>query len=272
MIKQLIQQRLVNYYAILLYHKIDPALFDEHVSYLKKKFNIISLKLLNKELRKEKPNLPRNALIITFDDGWASNYHLLPILRKHMIQITVFLSAGLIDTNRKLWSTVIRESHPIKNEKLKQIPNKEKNLILQEEFEFTIIDEFRERAILNSGEIHDMLPWTEFQSHGMYHSVLTQCTDEELRNELYESKKLIEMITKKPVYAIAYPYNRVGERERLAALETGYTIGRAGKGKLNNLFQDPLILRSIPLNKGTDLAKLKLILSKARLRTILKPD
>jgi peptidoglycan/xylan/chitin deacetylase (PgdA/CDA1 family) len=222
-------------------------------------------------LRKEKPNLPSNTLIITFDDGWASNYHLLPILRKHMVMITVFLSAGLIDTNRKLWSTVIRDIDPIKNEKLKNIPNKEKNRILQEEFEFTILNEFRERTILNSEEIHEMLPWTEFQSHGMYHSVLTQCTDEELRNELSESKKLIEMITKKPVFAIAYPYNRVGERERLAAIKTGYTIGRSGKGKLNDLSQDPLILRSIPLKRETDLADLKLILSKARLRTILKP-
>jgi peptidoglycan/xylan/chitin deacetylase (PgdA/CDA1 family) len=133
------------------------------------------------------------------------------------------------------------------------------------------LDDFQERTILNSEEIHDMLPWTEFQSHGMYHSVLTQCTDEELRYELNESKKLIEMITRKPVYAIAFPYNRVGERERLAALETGYTIGRTGKGKLNNLSQNPLILRSIPLNRRTDLAKLKLILSKARLRTVLKP-
>ena len=85
-----------------------------------------------------------------------------------------------------------------RNEELKQIPNKEKNMILREEFGYNIEDEFPERTMLTSKEIHEMQSWVDFQSHSMNHSVLTKCDNVELQYELEESKQRIESITGKP--------------------------------------------------------------------------
>jgi peptidoglycan/xylan/chitin deacetylase (PgdA/CDA1 family) len=269
-IKQLIQRRLKKYYTILLYHRIEPELFDEHLTYLLREYKIIPLSYFEKQIQKNEPELPRNSLIITFDDGWASNYQLLPVLKKHNVKITIFLIAGLVNTNRKLWNIIIRDAYPNINKELKEIPNKEKNRILKEKF--NIEQEFPERTILNYKEIHEMQTMVEFQSHSMHHPILPQCTDDELEEELIESKKLIEKITKKSVYAFAYPYNRAGEREKKAALRAGYKICRTGKGKLNNFSQDPLMLRSIPINRDTSISELKLLIAKGKLRTILNPN
>jgi peptidoglycan/xylan/chitin deacetylase (PgdA/CDA1 family) len=209
-------------------------------------------------------------MIITFDDGWRSNHSLLPILKKHKINATVFLTAGLINTKRKIWNTVIRDDHPDINEKLKSLSNKEKNKILQEHYNYNIYDEFPERTILTSKEIKEMLPWFEFQSHGMNHAVLTKCDDHELIYELTESKEIIQNITGQTVFALAYPYNLASKREKKAAIDAGYKIGRTGKGILNHQSQDHMQLYSIPINKETKLAELKTIISKAKIRTILR--
>ena len=106
----------------------------------------------------------------------------------------------------------------------------------------------------------------------MNHSVLTKCDNEELQYELEESKQRIESITGKPVFAIAYPYNKVTERERTIATNTGYLIGRTGTGTLNKPSQDLVMLRSIPINRNTSLSQLKIILAQSKLRTLLSSN
>jgi peptidoglycan/xylan/chitin deacetylase (PgdA/CDA1 family) len=155
------------------------------------------------------------------------------------------------------------------NEKLKSISNKEKDRILQEHYNYNIYDEFPERTILTSKEIKEMMPWFEFQSHGMNHSVLTKCDELELSYELTESKEIIQNITGQTVYVLAYPYNLASKREKQAAINAGYKIGRIGKGILNNQSQDQMQLYSIPVNKETKLEELKTIISKAKIRTLI---
>lgn len=48
--------------------------------------------------------LPDNAVVLTFDDGYASNYHLaLPILKKLGLHATVFVTTGFLDGDEMLW-------------------------------------------------------------------------------------------------------------------------------------------------------------------------
>jgi len=91
-----------NNLIILLYHEINPMLFENHIKYLIKKYSIIPLR----ELLKRR-NL-KNKLIITFDDGFSSNYELLPIFRKHNLPITIFLPFNWIGhkkilTLKEIW-------------------------------------------------------------------------------------------------------------------------------------------------------------------------
>ncbi|HSK70679.1 MAG TPA: polysaccharide deacetylase family protein [Pyrinomonadaceae bacterium] len=66
-------------------------------------------------------------------------------------------------------------------------------------------------------------PLITIGSHGFWHRHLTKLSEEEVRFELSESKKLLEEITNKEIDLLAYPYGDCnGKVERLSE-ECGYT-------------------------------------------------
>lgn len=96
---------------ILLYHqvnenntvskigKVTKIDFDKQMVYLTKRFNIISIQDMDEGL-KGNQNLPKNPLIITFDDGCIDNYTIaFPILVKYKLPFTIFLVANKIEKN-----------------------------------------------------------------------------------------------------------------------------------------------------------------------------
>ena len=53
---------------------------------------------------KGKAKLPRRTVIITFDDGYADNFHTaLPLLQEADCPATVFVTAGKIGAERDFW-------------------------------------------------------------------------------------------------------------------------------------------------------------------------
>lgn len=56
------------------------------------------------EARMKRARLPDNAVIITFDDGYASNYELAyPILKEFDLHATIFVATGFLDGEDMLW-------------------------------------------------------------------------------------------------------------------------------------------------------------------------
>ena len=60
------------------------------------------------------------------------------------------------------------------------------------------------------------------QAHGYTHRYLADLDDADLEFELAESRRRLEAIAGTPVWALALPGGRGGERERIAALRLGY--------------------------------------------------
>ncbi len=83
---------------ILLYHSIgDDALssklLDEHIDFLSSRFQLMTLRNLYQGIIAG--SCPPNPMVITFDDGYRDNYELaLPILKKHKVTATVFITTG----------------------------------------------------------------------------------------------------------------------------------------------------------------------------------
>ena len=77
------------------YHRVSLKVFREHVGYYKKNYTISDLE----DLAYGRP-LGGNPLFITFDDGWGSNYDLLPLFHTLPSPVTIFLSVGLIKDTR----------------------------------------------------------------------------------------------------------------------------------------------------------------------------
>jgi peptidoglycan/xylan/chitin deacetylase (PgdA/CDA1 family) len=84
---------------------VTVATFDRQLTMLKEHFEIVTLDaLLAGESAGRKVVRPR--CVVTFDDGWRDNYDLaFPVLRRHDIPATIFLTTDFIGTDRAFWHT-----------------------------------------------------------------------------------------------------------------------------------------------------------------------
>lgn len=79
--------------------------FDRQLQSLKQNFEIVRLDSLIGYRSTGRP-LVRPRCVITFDDGWRDNYEIaFPILRKHGLPATVFLTTDFIGTSHVFWHT-----------------------------------------------------------------------------------------------------------------------------------------------------------------------
>jgi peptidoglycan/xylan/chitin deacetylase (PgdA/CDA1 family) len=99
---------------MLLYHRIsdlpfDPQLlsvtpehFDQHLQVLQSKYRAINSSDLVKSDDSRK--VSANSVVVTFDDGYADNLiHALPLLEKHQIPATVFVTTGIVQQRKHFW-------------------------------------------------------------------------------------------------------------------------------------------------------------------------
>jgi peptidoglycan/xylan/chitin deacetylase (PgdA/CDA1 family) len=105
--------------VILTYHRILPhaqrrhaasrpmilsaELFERQMAKLANRYRLLSLDEVLEHFRAGRP-FPNRAVHVTFDDGYADNYeHALPILSRHSVPATFFLTTGPIDRGDYLW-------------------------------------------------------------------------------------------------------------------------------------------------------------------------
>ena len=114
-----------KYYKILLYHgvsnysnykgienfskkHISKSVFLKQMKYLKKTCNLISFNDLTKY--KKKGEIPKNTVLITFDDGFENNYKVaFPILKKFKKPAIFYVSAGMIGKEKMFWVDKIED-------------------------------------------------------------------------------------------------------------------------------------------------------------------
>lgn len=108
--------------AILRYHAIcgpeghtyaDPAIcvtpgqFERHVAYLAGQYAVLPLPEAVDRLKHGRP-LPRNAVSITFDDGYADNLEAARVLHQHGVTATFYLTADCLADGQPFWPTELR--------------------------------------------------------------------------------------------------------------------------------------------------------------------
>jgi peptidoglycan/xylan/chitin deacetylase (PgdA/CDA1 family) len=104
-----IQNRIDPPVVVLLYHRVadvgtdpdmlavTPARFREQLSWLKLRFPVL-------RFEEEWTDHDKPAVVITFDDGYADNYHFaLPILGEFDIPATFFVTSGQLDSGEEFW-------------------------------------------------------------------------------------------------------------------------------------------------------------------------
>ena len=100
--------------TILMYHRfnepdydpweliVTPQHFDEQLTWLKRRRTVLPLVEFAELHRKNR--LPRNAVALTMDDGYACNTeNAEPILAAHGLPATLFLTTGTVSDEREYW-------------------------------------------------------------------------------------------------------------------------------------------------------------------------
>jgi len=190
--------------------------------------------LKNKETKKlSKPT------IIFFDDGFKDVLvNALPILKKHNIPATIFITTGLIDRTHFLWTLGLRHFLGEKGRNKKEIETeikKIKKMPMQEREKFLKTFYSKNNFKPQPENFDIFLDWPEVRdlsnnnfeigSHGIAHQKLTELNDSDLENELISSKKILEEKVGREVETISYPYGRNNEKVESSVNSAGYTFG-----------------------------------------------
>jgi len=176
---------------ILLYHRVDditndPLMltvskkcFEEHLLFLKKNYNLISLKELSQHIVSN--TLKGNEAAITFDDGYKDNLkNALPILEKYSIPVTIFVSTSLLGKQAAFeWDMKYME--------------KNRAVFLNEE----------EIKFLSNHQLVDI------GAHTHTHIRLDDLLKEDQKVEIEKSKIILENIIGKKIEFFAYPFGGV---------------------------------------------------------------
>jgi peptidoglycan/xylan/chitin deacetylase (PgdA/CDA1 family) len=81
---------------------VTPQHFAEHLQVLRQVGRPLSLQKLASGL--DRRRLPRRAIVVTFDDGYADNlFNAKPLLEAHDVPATVFVATGYSRTDREFW-------------------------------------------------------------------------------------------------------------------------------------------------------------------------
>jgi len=251
-IARLLFQR--NKTTIIYYHDIAADLFEKHLAYLSKKYNIISLEdYVNKRVH---PKL-KYRLIITFDDGHRNNFELRHVLAKYQVPVTIFLVSNVMNTNKHFWFKWHKLDSASK-EILKKSPNQTRVQLLLNEHQFDENQEHKDPQALSLEQINALKPWVSFQSHTHTHPCLNKCDDQASEFELHESKKQIEALLNAQVFALAFPNGDYEEKDVDLAKKLGYSCVLNSNAYFNSFNFDTFELKRLSVNDFSSIKELAL--------------
>ncbi len=238
--------------VVLMYHSVqhDPkaardtigegishpaAAFDRQMELIAREFTPVGLDAVGRFLSKQE-SLPRRAVAVTFDDGFRDNCEIAaPILARHGIRATFYVTAGCVESGKAPWFCRLRRV--FRRGKLPACPgvahgqagslpyDRDQAMLAAMQCCATMTGERQEQWVasiehdLGVGPAADlnglMLQWDQVRalhreghligSHTMSHPNLAHVPLVEVRRELQESKRLLECRLGAAVEHFSYP-------------------------------------------------------------------
>jgi len=188
-------------------------------------------------------SIPKKAVVVTFDDGYADNFtRALPILEAAQIPATVFVAAGHIDSKSEFWwdelSRLIlapptlpptlslnlegecytistesmeqrRAAYAMLDEVIKPRPADIQNSVLEAIARWSghnriLRDEYR---TMTNAELKQLAnsKFIEIGAHTMNHPILPTLSPAVQREEVVNSRRCLQEILNQPIKSFAYP-------------------------------------------------------------------
>ena len=210
---------------MLLYHKVDeippgvrhpeiyvpPARFAAQLALLRR-LGMHTITLADYvAYRRGERALPPRPVVLTFDDGYRSNYEVaFPILQSFRCQATIFVVSSLLG-GRNVWDP--------------------------DEPQEPLLERCHVREMQRAG--------IDFQSHTRTHARLTAVSPERALCELRRSRCELEQALGAPVCGVAYPWGAYDDTVLALAAEAGYAAGCIVRRRTNFDHTPLLALRRI---------------------------
>ena len=86
---------------------ITPASFAAHVEYLSRNYAVLPLPVVVNTIRQGRV-LPPNAVVITFDDGYADNLEAARVLHRNGCSATFYITSGCMADGQPFWPSELR--------------------------------------------------------------------------------------------------------------------------------------------------------------------
>jgi peptidoglycan/xylan/chitin deacetylase (PgdA/CDA1 family) len=232
--------------AILIFHRVradvDPLFaqepdaehFDRLMELVAQNFNVLRLSDVPTLLCLKK--LPRRALVITFDDGYADNAEVaLPILKRHGLTATFFVASGFLDGKRMWNDSVIECVRRTERDaldlselelgymtlgslverracidallpRLKYLDANGRAKALESLQRATGVDSLPSDLMMRSDQVRELhRSGMEIGAHTVSHPILTTLSGHDAEREVADSRDQLQEITRAPVTAFAYP-------------------------------------------------------------------
>lgn len=306
-----LRRRRAPQFAILCYHRIGTGgvplyselstdAFEAQMRYVRNNYRIVSMDQLIDEM--EHPENLEPAVAITFDDGYRGLYEeAFPVLQRHGIPATIFLTIGCIETGEVAWYDRVFVA-------LKFMPANRLELVLDRPRTF-ILDsgaqrmqaateiisclrrfssarrkeccaDLESKSHLPEDELQGrMLTWDQirimyqggvsFGAHTMSHPVVSQLSSSELEWEIFESKRVLEERLGCHVQHFAFPFGKsqeCGESATSVLAAAGFVSAATTEWGVNSVGSDPFRLRRVQTGEMESLASFAFQLSRVFLR------
>jgi peptidoglycan/xylan/chitin deacetylase (PgdA/CDA1 family) len=158
------------------------------------------------------------AVWLTFDDGYASNLAALPILRKHSVPATFFITAGAISSGNSFWWDVLfregrKRGHPAsvlaaRREALKAHPPEAIHAFLTADFgeeAFRAIGDTDRPMTAPELAAFACDPLVEIGNHTQNHAILPVLSEADQRREIADCQDFLTRVTGHTPRIIAFP-------------------------------------------------------------------
>ena len=229
--------------TILCYHIVespqDPRMevsrevFRQQMRYLAMTgYNVIPLRDLYEFATGTRPSLPKNAVVITIDDGWRSTYtEAFPEMKRRGFPFTVFIYPKIIG----------QTPYAMTWKQIKEMADAGVD-VQSHTYSHPFLSRRRHANVSDA----EYAAWLE--------------------RELKESRRILEKETGKPIDFLAYPYGDYDRYVRESVGKAGYEAaltceyGRVKRGS------DPLRMKRVAIEKSMDFALFRHLLGAGNLR------